>query len=127
MIILKTTLGVIGLKISNFMNTNNTSTIEFLRSFRVGGYAVFDFVASFLTAYLVAPFLSKLFLKIGVSIPERNWLFLIIPIGVIFHLAFGQMTPMTRGFLDPRGHYLIKIVIFGLLVAGLAGIKMVKM
>ena len=101
-------------------------TIESLRQFRLGGYAVFDFVVSFLGIYLLAPFLSKLFLKVGVKVPRKNWLFLTLPLSIVIHLLFGAMTQMTRDFLDLQGHFVIKVIIFVLLVLGLRGIEIVK-
>ncbi len=100
--------------------------IEFLRQFRIAEYAVFDFVASFIGIYLLAPFLSKLFLKLRVDIPKRNWLFLTLPIGIVVHLLVGSITPMTRDFLDLGGHYILKIFILVLLFFGLKGIKIIK-
>ncbi len=71
------------------------STIEFLRSFRIGGYAVFDFVASFVGIYLIAPLLSKLFRQIRIEIPILSWMYLTIPIGILAHVLSGSITPMT--------------------------------
>lgn len=100
--------------------------IEFLRQFRIFDYAIFDFMVVFLGFYLLAPILSKIFLKIGINIPKKNWLFLALPIGILTHLIFGNMTPMTRDFISLNGHYFLKIFIFLLLFFGLKGIKIFK-
>ncbi len=100
--------------------------IENLRQYRLGGYAIFDFAASFLGIYLLSPLLSKIFLKIGISIPKHNWLFLTLPLGILVHILVGNITPMTKDFLDPSAHYLLKIIILGLLFFGLKGIKFVR-
>jgi len=100
--------------------------IEYLRQFRLGGYAIFDFAAVFIGMYFLAPLLSKLFLKIRVDIPRKNWLFLALPIGIITHLLIGNITPMTRDFIDIHDHYILKIFILILLVLGLKGIKIVN-
>lgn len=97
--------------------------IDFLRQFRIGGFALFDFTAAFVGIYFLAPFLSKLFRKIGLEIPRRSWLFWTIPIGVISHLLVGKITPLTREFIDPHGHYLVKIIILGLVILGAWGIR----
>lgn len=97
--------------------------IEYLRHFRIFDYAIFDFAASFLGIFLIAPLLSKLFLKIRVDIPKYNWLYLTLPISILVHILVGEITPMTAEFLDINGHYILKIVIFVLLVLGLRGIK----
>jgi hypothetical protein len=100
--------------------------IEFLRQFRLGEYAIFDLALAFLGIYLLSPLLSKIFLKIRIDIPKISWVFLTLPIGIITHLLFGKMTPMTRNFLDIHDHYILKIIIIGLLLLGLKDIKMVK-
>ena len=98
-------------------------TIEYLRSFKLGDYAVFDLFAAFLGVYLLAPALSRLFQVVHLSIPRRSWLYLTLPLGILTHVLISQDTPMTRYFLDPSGHYLLKLFILALLVLGLHGIK----
>ena len=100
--------------------------IIYLRQFRFSGYAVFDFVASFLGIFLLSPLLSILFKKIGLEIPKLNWLYLTLPIGIVTHLAIGKLTPLTGNFINPHDHYILKIVIIGLLFLGLRNIKRVK-
>ena len=100
--------------------------IEYIRQFRLSGYAIFDFVAVFLGFCILAPLLSKLFLKFRLDIPKKNWFFLSLPMSIPIHLLVGQMTPMTRDFLDVKGHYLLKIIILSLLILGLRGIKKVQ-
>jgi len=101
-------------------------SIEFLRQFRIAGFAIFDFAVSFIGVYLLAPLLSKLFGKLGIQIPKKNWLFLTIPLSVLIHVLVNQITPMTKEFLDPQGHYILKGVIIILLIFGLRGIERVK-
>jgi len=102
------------------------ASIEFLRQFRIGGYAIFDFAAAFLGIYLLSPLLSKFFLKFNIDIPKQNWLFLTLPIGVLVHLFIGKMTPMTRAFIDINDYYILKIIILILLIFGIKGIKIIK-
>lgn len=102
------------------------TTIEFLRQFRLGGYAIFDFAVSFIGLGLLSPLLSKIFLKLKIKIPKINWLFLTLPIGIIFHLLFGTFTPLTKNFLDLNGHYLLKIITLILIILGFRGIKIIK-
>lgn len=101
-------------------------SIEYIRQFRFSGYAIFDLLVSLLGIYLLSPLLSKIFLKIRIDIPQKNWVFLTLPIGIVMHVVFGTMTPMTQDFLDFSGHYFLKILILGLLLFGLKGIKVVK-
>ena len=89
-------------------------TIEYLRQFRVGGYAIFDLVVSFLGIYLLSPLLTKLFLKLKIRISKLSWMYLTLPMSIVVHLAVGNMTQMTRDFLDLSGHYWIKLIILGL-------------
>lgn len=59
-------------------------------------------------------------------IPKKNWLFLTLPVGIIFHLLVGKITPLTKNVLDIHGHYFLKILILVLLVLGVRGIKITK-
>lgn len=101
-------------------------SIEFLRQFRFGEYALFDFFVAFLGVYLLAPLLSKLFLKLRVDISRTSWLLLTLPISIIVHVSIGRITPMTKNFLDIQDHYILKIFILSLMVFGLKGIKITK-
>ena len=101
-------------------------TLEYLRQFRIGGYALFDILISFLGIYVLSPLLSKIFLKFGIEIPKRNWLFLTLPIGIIIHLLSGNMTLMTKDFIDLQSHYILKILILGLLILGVKDIRITK-
>ena len=105
---------------------NYMDSIEFLRQFRFYEYAVFDFAVSFIGVYLLSPFLSKIFLKIKIDIPKKNWLFLTLPISILVHFIIGEITPMTKYFLDINSHYFLKILIIGLLIMGIKDIKIIK-
>lgn len=100
--------------------------IEALRQYRISGFAVFDFVAAFLGIYLLSFLLIRIFRKVNIDIPTRSWLLLTLPISILAHLAVGKMTPMTKDFIDTHGHYIIKLVIIGLLVLGVKGIKIIR-
>jgi hypothetical protein len=100
--------------------------IEYLRQFRLGSYAIFDLVAAFLGMYLLGPLLSKLFRKLRLDIPRYNWVYLTLPIAILSHLLAGNITPMTRDFLDINSHYLIKLIILASLILGIRGIKIIK-
>lgn len=102
------------------------NTIEFLRQFRLGGYAIFDFAASFLGIYLLSPLLEKFFAKIGIKIPRKSWLYFTLPIAIIAHLLVGNITPMTHDFIDIHGHYFLKIIILILFILGVINIKTTK-
>lgn len=98
-------------------------TIDFLRQFRIAGFAIFDLSTAFLGILILSPILSWLFRKIGLEIPKRSWIFWTLPIGIITHLIIGRKTPMTTQFFDPNGHYVLKLVILALLILGMMGVK----
>lgn len=100
--------------------------IETLREPHIFGYAIFDLALSYVGVYLLAPLLTKLFLKIKIKISRKSWLFLTLPIGIISHLLVGNITPMTEQFFDFSGYYLLKIVIFLMLILGLKDIKIIS-
>ncbi|HEY5589227.1 MAG TPA: hypothetical protein VIK86_09790 [Candidatus Paceibacterota bacterium] len=101
-------------------------TLEYIRHFRIFEYAIFDLAVAFLGMYLLSPLLLKLFKKININIPKINLIFLTLPIGIIFHLLVGQITPMTKYFLDIHSHYVLKIIILLLFILGIRGIKIIK-
>ena len=100
--------------------------VTYLRSFKILDYAIFDLAASFIGIYLLSPLLTKLFSLIHLNIPRASWLYFTIPLGIIFHLIFGNYTPMTKYFLDPSGHYLLKFFIIALIILGVRGITIIK-
>ncbi len=102
------------------------NSLDYLRQFKIGGFAIFDFTVSFLGMALLAPLLSHLFKKFGILVPKKNWVILTLPIGVLAHLLFGFNTPLTSDFLDLNGHYLSKVVVVGCCVLGSLGIRRVK-
>lgn len=93
--------------------------INWLRTYRLGEYAIFDLVLAFVGMFLLSNRLSEIFLKIGVKVPKENWLFLALPIGILVHLFTGTPTQMTKNFFDPQGHYPLKILILTLTILGL--------
>lgn len=97
--------------------------IEYLRTFKIGEYAIFDLTVSFIGVYLLSPLLSKLFSFIKLDIPIISWLYLTLPLSILIHLVIGKYTPMTKYFLDPSSHYLLKIFIITLIFFGIKNIK----
>jgi hypothetical protein len=97
--------------------------ITWLRQFRIGGFAIFDFSISFLAIYLLAPALSRLCKKGGVIVPTSSWMYLTVPISVLIHLLIGRITPLTADAIDPSGHYLVKIAIVILCGLGFRNVK----
>lgn len=90
--------------------------MEFIRSFRIGPFAIFDFAISYIAIYFLAPYLSKLFAKVGIGINREQWLWLTLPIAVIAHVLSGTDTPFTDMIFDPSGGWIAKIVIIFMLL-----------
>jgi hypothetical protein len=101
-------------------------TLEYLRSFRIGGYAIFDLVVSFVGIYLLAPLLSKICRKFSLRVSTLSWLFLTLPISIVVHLLVGQKTLMVQNFLDLQGHWEIKSLIIILVILGTKNIQKIK-
>ena len=100
--------------------------LEYLRSFRFGPYALFDISLSFLGILLLSPFLTRLFRLLHLDIPLLSWMLLALPIGILTHLLIGKQTLMVQHFLDPTGHYFLKIILLTICVMGIKGIKIIK-
>ena len=100
--------------------------IEFLRQFRVSEYAIFDVAIAFVGMYFLAPWLSKIFLKVKIYVPKQHWLYLTLPLGILIHLLMGTITPMTRDVIVIDDHYVLKVLIVGMIFLGMRGIKRVR-
>jgi len=98
-------------------------TLETIRQIRLGEYAVFDLVLAFVGVYWAAPLLSRICRRLGVEVPRQSWLLLTLPLGLLVHLLIGSMTRMTREFINPEGDYLLKVLIVGLVLLGVKGMK----
>ncbi len=92
-------------------------SIEYLRTFKIGEYAIFDIATSFIGILILSPLLSKAFRLIHLEIPLLSWMYFVFPLSILTHLLTNNMTAMTKYFIDPSGHYLLKIFIVGLLVS----------
>lgn len=101
-------------------------SLEYLRQFRVTGYAWFDLIAAFLGMLLLSPLLSNGARHIRLSIPRRNWVFLTLPIGILAHMLVGNYTPMTREFLSLDGPILLKLVVLISCILGAYGIRIIR-
>lgn len=99
---------------------------EFLRQFRIGEYAIFDFAASFLVMYFMAPVLTKAVRHFGVDVPKWTWMYFTIPLSVLAHLLVGTITPLTQHVIDPHGSYVIKALILLLIILGAKDVRIIK-
>ena len=96
-------------------------SIEYLRSFRIAEYAMFDFIVSYFGVYLLAPYLSKAVKRFGVKISRVQWLYLTLPLAILTHLLVGQKTPLTDQLMSPGGSYILKLIILGMIYKGIRG------
>ncbi|KKR48191.1 MAG: hypothetical protein UT84_C0045G0002 [Candidatus Curtissbacteria bacterium GW2011_GWA1_40_16] len=92
--------------------------INILRQFRIGPFAVFDFLIAYLGIFLLSSTLTKYFAKIHLYFSRTDWLFLTLPIGLLFHLTLRLRTPLTKMVMDPHGFYAIKALILFMLFMG---------
>lgn len=90
--------------------------LNYLRSFRMGPFAIFDFAISYIAMYFLAPYLSKLFALVGIHINREQWLWLTLPIAFVTHLVFKTYTPFTKMVLNPSGDLIAKLFIVGMLI-----------
>ncbi|MBP9702901.1 hypothetical protein KBD69_04390 [Candidatus Woesebacteria bacterium] len=94
-------------------------TIEYLRSFRIGEFAFFDFSLAYVGVYLLVPTLNKIILPTKRQLSHFQWVLLVLPLSIIFHLIFGSMTPLTRLAIDPSAGYGLKAILLFMLYFGL--------
>lgn len=95
--------------------------LPWIRQYRIGPFTMFDTFGTYIVVFLIAPLLSKLFTKMGITITRSEWMALALPVALVFHLAFNVNTPFTKMLLDP-GNYLAKIVIIAMVIFGLKGV-----
>lgn len=98
-------------------------TIEWLRQFKIEGYAIFDIVISFIGVFLLSPILSRIVSVVRLKVSRKSWLFLTLPLSILIHVIVGNFTLMTRNFLDLNNHYILKIFIILLVILGIKDIK----
>jgi hypothetical protein len=82
------------------MHDHPMITIEYLRNFKIGEYAIFDLTVSFLESGPLPTFIPSISAN-QTRYPPANWLFLTLP-SDYFHLA-GNNTH-DKYFLDPSAH-----------------------
>jgi hypothetical protein len=97
------------------------SLIKTLRSYRIGKFAIIDFVATILSVILLHYLFNYISDKSNINIRFNiiNGLFLAFPIGVFAHIIFGIKTPLNDMVMDMNNHYLLKIVLIALVLLGM--------
>ena len=97
--------------------------IDFLRQFRIGPFAIFDFSISYLGLWLLSPLIIRGLKRARIGITLASIMWLVVPLSVLVHLLIGRYTPLTLMFLDSSGGVLAKLVMVVMLGMGLRGIR----
>ena len=98
-------------------------TLTLLRQYKIGPFAIFDTVISFVGMYLFAPFLSKLFLKIHVVVPRSSWLWFMFPVSVLVHFIFRQQTPLMKMLYPPDTNIVAIFILVIMITMGMRNIR----
>jgi len=102
-----------------------SESIAVLRQYRIGPFTIFDTATAYLGIFLLSPLLSKIFSKIHINISRAGWLWLTLPISVIFHLVFRQNTPLIKILSDTSQYqfYLVVVIMVFMTYMGLKDIN----
>lgn len=98
-------------------------TIEYLRSFRLYNFSIFDFVTAYLGVYLLVPILNWIISPTRRQLSHLQWLLLVLPISIIFHLLTSTSTPLTLLATDLHQGYFFKVALLAMLYFGLRSRK----
>ncbi len=95
--------------------------LHILRQYKIGPLTIFDTATAYVGMFFVAPLLTKLFSKMHIIISRAGWLWLTLPIAVVFHLMFRQNTPLMSMLFNPRQYqfYVVVIILIFMVYMGL--------
>ena len=94
-----------------------------LRVYRIGPFSAFDTVGAYLVVAVVAPWLTRMFAKIHISISPLQWLSLTLPLALAAHLLAGVNSPFTKMFLD-SGNIVAKVIVMVMVIVGLKDVAL---
>jgi hypothetical protein len=102
------------------------TSLEYLRQFRIGQFAIFDTIVSYLGILILSPILSWLMFKLRIKVTLISWLWLTLPISVIFHLIFNQSTPLMKVLTNPSNlqFYVAILILLGMTYMGVRKISL---
>ena len=100
-------------------------SIEYLRQFRIGPFAIFDTAASYVAALILSPVLTWLVSKLHLKIPAISWLLFTLPLAVIFHILFQKSTPLMKILANP-GQFQFYIALLILLAMTYMGFRKIS-
>jgi len=87
------------------------TTIEKLRSHRIGPFAIFDFTASYVGVWMLAPYLKN-------YATREQLMWLTVPIGIATHVVIGKPTPLNKMVLGPDYNLFAQAVVAYMLYRG---------
>lgn len=95
-------------------------SLEYLRQFRIGPFAIFDTVTSYVAVLVLSPLLSWLASKVNIAVPKVSWLWFTLPLAVVFHIIFLQSTPLMKILANPENlqFYIAIIILFAMTYMG---------
>lgn len=102
--------------------------INSLRQYRIGPFTLFDSVTAYLGVLILSPLLTWLFKKMHLQISVLSWLWLTLPISVLFHLFTRQNTPLMKILSQPLQYefYIVLLVLLFMSYMGLKDINKLK-
>jgi len=99
--------------------------ISTLRQFKIGPFAIFDTVISYLGLFLIAPILTKIFRGVHLEISRASWLWFVLPLSVVFHFFFSQQTPLIKLLVSSNGYVAI-IILLAMVYMGARTIRVTR-
>lgn len=97
--------------------------VTMLREYRIGPFTIFDTVLAYLGILIVSPLLTKIFSLVRLKITLASWLWLTMPLSVLFHIIFRQDTPLMQILFNSDKFYIAWAVLLFMTYMGLRGIK----
>ena len=101
-------------------------SISILRQYKIGPFALFDTALAYLGIILISPLLSKISSLVQVSIMKKSWIWLTLPLSILFHVLFNQNTPLTTMFMNPDDFIVVKIIVVSMAYMGIKDIKIIR-
>ena len=96
--------------------------LALLRQYRIGPFPIFDIILAYAGIFILSPLLTKLFAKVHLNISRSSWLWLTLPLSIVFHLIFRQNTPLMKMLLDPSRFYIPVVILLFMMYMGLRNI-----
>ncbi len=100
-------------------------SIEYLREFRIGQFAIFDLTTAYLGMLILSPIFTWMMSKLKINVPIVSWVLLTLPLSVVFHIIFQQTTPLIELLSNPDRiqFYVVIFILFAMTYLGLSKIR----